>query len=211
MSTATQKMSSEIDDLPIEGFYLPSESLTVRIADRIESLESEAIRSMRFKEESDVPETESDDSLYLRNISAPTSSDTSAQVLFQQRLLAEELDSCLADSAESAEAISGQKLNIQKIVTEGMSDALGLAVSDGLLSELSVEFQNWIDDLGSFTAAWGEIISTNDGYMHLAAFEDSEEELAIKPAPTFTRIYPSTKAETPKNIFARVAAKLGVG
>jgi hypothetical protein len=211
MSTAIRKMRNEIDDLTIEGFYLPSESLTVRIANRIESLENEAIRSMKFKDESDLSETESDDSLYLRNISDSTSSDTNAEVLFQQRLLAEEIDSCLADSAESAEAKRGQKLNIQKTVTEGMSDALGLTVNDGLLAELSSEFRSWINDLGSFTAGWGEIISTNDGYMHLAAFEDPEEELAIKPAPTFTRIYPSTKAETPKSIFARVAAKLGVG
>jgi len=210
MSTAIQEMSNKIDELAIEGFYLPSENLTVRIADRIDSLENEAIKGMRFKEESDVSETESDESLYLRNIPAPTSSDTSTEVLFQQRLLAEELDSCLADSSESAEATSGQRLNIQKIVTEGMSDALGLDMSDGLLAELSSEFQNWIDDLGSFTAGWGEIISTNDGYMHLSAFEDTEES-AIEPPPTFTRVYPSPKAEAPNSFFARVAAKLGVG
>jgi hypothetical protein len=210
MSTPIQEMSNKIDGLAIEGFYLPSENLTIRIADRINSLEDEAIKSMRFKEESDVPETESDDSLYLRNIPAPASSDTSAEVLFQQRLLAEELDSCLADSSETAEATSGQKLNIQKIVTEGMSDALGLDVSDGLLAELSSEFQNWIDDLGSFTAGWGEIILINDGYMHLAAFEDTEE-VAIEPTPAFTRIYPSTKVKTSNSFFARVAAKLGVG
>jgi hypothetical protein len=208
MSTATQEKNSEMD-LAIERFYLPSENLTARIADRIDALENEAIRSMSFKKESDMTETNADSS-YLRNIPASTASDSNAEVLFQRRLLAEELDSCLADSSESAEATSGQKLNIQKIVTEGLSDALGLEVNDSLLAELSTEFQNWIDNLGSFTAGWGEIFSTNDGYMHLAAFPDIDEA-SVKPTLTFTRQFSSPKVKTADTFFAKVAAKLGVG
>ncbi|CAN5464128.1 hypothetical protein BH20ACI3_BH20ACI3_35110 [soil metagenome] len=34
MSTPIQEMSNKIDGLAIEGFYLPSENLTIRIADR---------------------------------------------------------------------------------------------------------------------------------------------------------------------------------
>jgi hypothetical protein len=210
MSTAIQKESSEIDDLAIERFYLPSENLTGRIADRIDSLENEAIKSMSFKEESDLPEADSDESLYLTNIPDSTPSDSSPEVLFQRRLLAEELDSCLADASESAEATRGKKLNIQEIVTEGMSDALGLEVSDSLLAELSTEFQDWIDDLGYFTAGWGEIISTNDGYMHLRAFPDTEE-VAAESTLTFTRSFPSQKAKSANTFLERVAAKLGVG
>jgi len=49
MSTTIREKDSQADDLVIEGFYLPSEHLTVRIADRIESLEIEAMEGLRIK------------------------------------------------------------------------------------------------------------------------------------------------------------------
>ena len=198
MSNPTQKNRSEIDDLTIEKFYLPSENLTVRIANRIDSLEHEAVRNINLKQESELPEADSD---------VPASTPVSTEeVLLQRRLLAEELDSCLADSSENTEATSGEKLNIQNIVTEGMSDALGLDMNDQLLAELSSEFQKWIDELGSFTAGWGEIISTYDGYMHLTAFPDTQ---APAPEPTsFIRRLPTLKAKSAKTFFAKVAAKM---
>lgn len=208
MSSPTSARVSEIDDLAIHGFYLPPESLTIRIADRIEALESEAMRSLRFKDNPDEEETHPDEHLYLINAPAPSSSDSASEILLQRRLLAEELDTCLADASETVPAINGEKLHIEKTVTEGMSDALGLRVNDGLLLELSTDFRNWIDPLGSFTAAWGEIISIGDGYMYLTAFPQPEE---IATDPVFTRVYPSTQVKPPKTLFARVASKLGIG
>lgn len=208
MSTAI-KETSQVDDLTIEGFYLPSEALTVRIADRIELLEMEAMEGLRIKDESDVPETEADDSLYLRNMSVSGSSDSPAEILYQRRLLAEELDAGLADWAERPEAMSDQKLSIEKVVAECMSDALGLPVDDGLLGEFSTEFRSWLDETGSFTAGWGEIISTNDGYMFLSAFEAVEEDVGESNVG-FREVYSSTKPKA-KGVFARVAAMLGVG
>jgi hypothetical protein len=209
MSTASQERNSQVDELVIEGFYLPSEDLTVRIADRIESLELEAMPGLRIKEESDVPEPEADDSVYLSNSEVSSSSDTSAEILYQRRLLAEELDTGLADWAERPEAVRGEKLKIQIVVTESMADSLGLAASDGLLWELSTEFQSWIDEVGSFTAGWGEIISASEGYMYLAAFEDTEDDSG-EPTTRFTQDFPSTKPRS-KGVFARVTAMLGMG
>jgi hypothetical protein len=202
MSTPIPRQHTEIHDLTIEKFYLPSENLTVRIANRIDSLERETVRNISLKPESDLPEADSDESLHSESVPASTRN-SSEEVLLQRRLLAEELDACLADSAEST---NGEKLNIQKMVTEGMSDALGLDVNDQLLTELASEFQKWIDKLGSFTAGWGEIISTYDGYMHLSAFPDTEE-VATEPV-SFTRRLPTLKAKSAKTFFAKVAAKL---
>lgn len=209
MSTAIQQKNSQIDDLAIEGFYLPSEDLTIRIADRIEELEIEAMKGLQIKDQSDVPETEADDSLYLRNMTLSGASDSSAEILYQRRLLAEELDTALADWAERPEAMRDDKLNIHRIVTESMADALGLAVNDGLLSELATEFQTWIDEVGSFTGGWGEIISTADGCIYLSTFEDVEQ-VTGEPRIAFSRVYPATKPK-PKGVFARVAAMFGVG
>ena len=192
MSTAVREQNSQADDLVIEGFYLPSENLTVRIADRIESLEMDAMEGLRIKEESDVQETDADDSLYLRNMSGSSSSDSSTEILYQRRLLAEELDTGLADWAERPEAVSGETLSIQKVVSECMSDALGLPVNDSLLGEFSTEFRSWIDATGSFTAGWGEIISTYDGCMYLSAFEAVDED-AREHDVAFSKVYPSTK------------------
>lgn len=208
MSTAIRENNRQVEDLAIEGFYLPSKDLTVRIADSIESLEMQAMEGLRIKDESDVRETEADDSLYLRNMSVSSSSDSSDEILYQRRLLAEELDTGLADWAERSEAMSGEKLSIQKVVTECMSDALGLPVNDGLLFEFSTEFRSWLDETGSFTAGWGEIISTNNGYMYLLAFEDIEEDLD-EPNIAFTKVYAATKPKA-KGVFARVAAMLGM-
>lgn len=205
MSASISARGSEIDDLEIEGFYLPDRGLTIRIADRIEALEDEAMRGLRFKEEPDEPENHSDEQLYLRSVPAPASSDSEAEILLQRRLLAEELDACLADASQTVEATSGKQISIQQTVTEGMSDALGLSVNDGLLVELSTDFRNWIDPLGSFAAAWGEIISTKNGYMYVTAFEQPEE---VATEPIFTRDYPSTQVKPPKTFFARVAAML---
>lgn len=205
MSASISARSSEIDDLEIEGFYLPAKGLTIRIADRIETLEEEAMRNLTFKKEPDEQETHSDEHLYLRTVPAPASQDSEAEILLQRRLLAEELHAWLADTAESVEATSGMRLNIQQVVTEGMSDALGLDREDGLLVELSTDFRDWIDPLGSFTAAWGEIISTNDGSMYLNAFAEPEE---VATEPIFTKVYPSTQVKQPKTLFARVAAML---
>ena len=209
MSTAIREKNRQVDELAIVGFYLPSEGLTVRIADRIESLEMEAMEGLQIKDESDVRETEADDSLYLRNMSGPSSSDSSAELLYQRRLLAEELDTGLADWAEHPEARGGERLSIQKVVPECMSDAIGLPVNDSLLDEFSAEFRSWIDETGSFTAGWGEIISTNDGYMYLSAFDEVEESSG-EPNVAFTKVYPSTKPKA-KGVFARVAAMLGMG
>ncbi len=175
---------NEIDDLEIDGFYLPLEDLTIRIANRIEALEYEAMENLIIKEESDEPDPESNDN--IRQVPNP-SSDSGKEILLQQRLLAEELDSCLADSAESDEAANGEKINIQKTIVDGMSDALGLEVDDELLVELSNGFQDWIDNRGSFTAGWGEIISTNDGNMYLHAFDPADD---VATEPTFSRVYP---------------------
>jgi 3',5'-cyclic AMP phosphodiesterase CpdA len=71
------------------------------------------------------------------------------------------------------------------------------------IQELSTDFQNWIDPLGSFTAAWGEIISTADGYMYLNAFPQPED---VATDPIFTKVYPSTQVKPPKTFFAKVAA-----
>ena len=209
MSTAIREKNRQADDLVIEGFYLPSENLTVRIADRIESLEIEAMEGLRIKDESDVQETDADDSLYLRNMSISSSSDSSAEILYQRRLLAEELDTGLADWAERPEAMSGERLSIQKVVPECMSDALGLSVNDSLLGEFSTEFRSWIDETGSFTAGWGEIISTYDGCMYLSAFEAVQEDLGEQNV-AFSKVYPSTKPKA-KGVIARVAAMLGMG
>jgi hypothetical protein len=211
MSQATQTSPiDEIEDLPIEGFYRPSESLTTRIADRIESLESEAIKGIRIKDKSDLQEANEDYSLNIGDIPM-NSSNPDSEVTIQQRLLAEELDSCLADSSESNEATQGEKLTIQKVIRVGMADALGLDETDHLLKELSSEFQHWIDGCGVFTAGWGEIISTKDGCMYLRAFTEAEDDI-LDPDLSFTRSYRSAETTKPAtNFFARVAAKLGVG
>jgi hypothetical protein len=208
MSTPIREKNRQADDLVIEGFYLPSENLTVRIADRIESLEIEAMEGLRIKGESDVQETDADDSLYLRNMFISSSSDSSAEILYQRRLLAEELDIGLADWAERPEAMS-ERLSIQKVVPECMSDALGLPVNDSLLGELSIEFRSWIDETGSFTAGWGEIISTYDGCMYLSAFKAVKEDPGEQNV-AFSKVYPSTKPKA-KGVIARVAAMLGMG
>jgi len=209
MSTPRREKTKQVDDLVIEGFYLPSEHLTVKIADRIESLEIEAMEGQRIKDESDVQETDADDSLYVRNMAVSSSSDSSAEILYQRRLLAEELDTGLADWAERPEAMSGERLSIQKVVRECMSDALGLPVNDSLFDEFSTEFRGWIDETGSFTAGWGEIISTHDGFMYLSAFEAVEEVPGEKNV-AFSKVYPSTKPKA-KGVIARVAAMLGMG
>jgi hypothetical protein len=208
MSTPRREKNRQPDDLVIEGFYLPSEQLTVRIADRIESLEIEAMEGLRIKDESDVQETDTDDSLYLRNMSVSSSYDSSAEILYQRRLLAEELDTGLADWAERPEATNGERLSIQKVVPECMSDALGLPVNDSLFGEFSTEFRSWIDETGSFTAGWGEIISTYDGCMYLSAFEAVEEDPGEHNV-VFSKVYPSTKPKA-KGVIARVAAMLGM-
>lgn len=194
---------TKFDDFEIEELYVPSKDLTIRLADRIEALEYEAMRDLKVKEKSDAEDHESDN--YLRQIPTSSAADSSTEIHAQQRLLVEELDSCLADSAETDEAMNGQKIDIQKTITEGMSDALGLSRDDELLIELSSGFREWIDQRGSFTAGWGEIISTNDGYMYLNAFEPQDE---VDTEPAFTRVYPSAKS--PKTFLARVAAKLGI-
>ena len=209
MSTPITEKNGQADDLVIEGFYLPSENLTVRIADRIESLEIEAMEGLPIKDESDVQETDADDSLYLRTMSISSSSDSSAEILYQRRLLAEELDTGLADWAERPEAMSGERLSIQKVVPECMSDALGLSVNDSLLGEFSTEFRSWIDETGSFTAGWGEIISTYDGCVYLSAFEAVKEDPSEQNL-AFSKVYPSTKPKA-KGVIARVAAMLGMG
>ena len=203
MSASISARISEIDDFEIEGFYLPSEGLTTRIADRIEALEDEAIKGLTLKEQPDEQETHPEEDQYVRTVPASDSRDSHAEILLQRRLIAEELHACLADAAESVEATSEKPLNIQKIVSEGMSDALGLSKNDDLLAELSTDFQNWIDPLGSFTAAWGEIISTADGYMYLNAFPQPED---VATDPIFTKVYPSTQVKPPKTFFAKVAA-----
>lgn len=205
MSASISARISDIDDWEIEGFYLPPWGLTIRIADRLEALEDEAIKQLTFKEQADEQETNPDADQYLRRVPAPASRDTDAEIILQRRLIGEELHACMADAAESVEAMSGKQLNIQETVTEGMSDALGLSKEDVLLAELSTDFRNWIDPLGSFTAAWGEIISTGDGNMYLNAFEQPEDEAS---EPTFTRVYPSTQVKPPKTFFAKVAAML---
>ena len=194
---------NKYDDFQIEELYVPSTDLTIRLADRIEALEYEAMRDLKFKEKSDAEDPESDN--YLQQVPTSSAADSSNEIQAQQRLLVEELDSCLADSAETDEAMNGQRIDIQKTITEGMSDALGLSRDDELLIELASGFRDWIDQRGSFTAAWGEIISTNDGYMYLNAFEPQEE---LNTEPAFTGVYPSAKA--PKTFLAKVAAKLGI-
>lgn len=205
MSASISAKISDIDDWEIEGFYLPPRELTIRIADRLEALEDEAISQLKFKEQPCEQESNPDADQYLRRVPASASRDTDAEIILQRRLIGEEMHACIADASESAEAVSGQQLNIQQTVAEGMSDALGLSKEDVLLTELSTDFRNWIDPLGSFTAAWGEIISTGDGHMYLNAFAQPEEEAT---EPTFTRVYPSTRVKPPKTFFAKVAAML---
>jgi hypothetical protein len=90
--------------------------------------------------------------------------------------------------------------------------------SDDLLRQLSDEFQNWIDKLGSVTTGWGDIISAGNGYLRLVMFPIHEEG-DIAPDLVFTHPYRSAEAahatlqsrETAKPTFLeRVAAKLGV-
>lgn len=205
MSASILARTSEVEHWEIEGFYLPPAGLTIRIADRIEALEDQAMRGLTLKEQPDEQEADPDEDQYLRRVPAFASRDTDTEILLQRRLIAEELHACLADAAESVEATSGEQLHIQQTVTGGMSDALGLNNNEALLAELSTDFQNWIDPLGSFTAAWGEIISTHDGYMYLIAFGQPDE---LTSDPMFTRVYPSTRVKPPKTFFAKVAAML---
>jgi len=142
-------------------------------------------------------------------MSVSSSSDSSAEILYQRRLLAEELDTGLADWAERPEAMNGERLSIEKVVPECMSDALGLPLNDSLLGELSTEFRSWIDETVSFTAGWGEIISTYDGGMYLSAFEKVQEDPGEQNV-AFSKVYPSTKPKA-KGVIARVAAMLGMG
>jgi hypothetical protein len=212
MSQTTQESPvMEAEDLPIESFYHPSESLTIRIADRIESLEAEAIRGMKIKDSSDVPEEASDIADFSVN-SATSNTETS----IQQRFIAEEIDACLADYSESREATQG-RLVIQNLISVGMADALGLDETDELLTELSSDFQNWIDGCGTFTTGWGELTSTMDGCIYLRAFAEVEEQ-GLEPDLSFTRSFPSDTpsvtaepAKPARGLFASLVARLGGG
>jgi len=77
------------------------------------------------------------------------------------------------------------------------------------LNDVNRPKRNWIDATGSFTAGWGEIISTYDGCMYLSAFEAVDED-AREHDVAFSKVYPSTKPK-PKGVIARVAAMLGMG
>jgi hypothetical protein len=198
----------ESEDFPLEKFYRPSEGLTTRICDRIDSLEAEAISGIDVRERSDLEEANSppaDD--------ADLSSPSSSEMIIQQRLIAEELDGCIVDAAESEAGRNGERISIQRVVTEGMSDAFGLESNDPLLSELAVEFQGWLVDAGCYTAGWGNIISAQPGYMYLEAFPIAEEEEA-EPDFTFTRSHQPGEAKNSSGLIGRivaaVAAKLEV-
>ena len=198
----------ETEDVPLERFYRPSESLTTRICDRIDSLEAEAISGIEVKYRSDLEEANS-----LPDDDADLSASSQAEMIIQQRLIAEELDGCMVDAAENEAARTGEKISIQRVVTQGMSDALGLESNDPLLSELANEFQSWLDEAGCYTAGWGNIISAQAGYMYLAAFPVAEKEDA-EPDYTFTRAYQPGQVKNPLGLLGRIAAamaaKLGV-
>lgn len=194
----------ETEEFPLENFFRPSQSLTTRICDRIDFLEAAATNEIEIRERSDLEETNS----YSDEQTQKPSIDTDDEIFIQQRLIAEELDGCLVDSADTPSATSGGPIDIQQVVKNDMADALGLESSDPLLNELASEFQDWLDGVGCYTAGWGQIISTGGGHMYLEMFGIDEEE-TVEPDYTFTGSY-QPKAKPEGNILKRLVAKLGV-
>lgn len=185
-------------------FFFPSQSLTTRIADRVESLEIEATRALDINQESGEmvdsgpgkPAT--DDELGEEDLPV---SNRDSEVLLQRRILAETLYYYLARLSESREVTMGEKLSIREWITKGMGDALGLLEDDALLKELSDDFQAWIAETGNFTAGWGEIIWAGGADMHLEAFP-AELETSTQAPPDVTFFHPYPK----KTIGAKLRA-----
>lgn len=194
----------ESEEFPLENFFRPSQSLTTRICDRLDFLEAAATNEIAVMERSDFEEASS----YDNEESHKPSIDTDDEIFTQQRLIAEELDGCLLDAADTPSASSGEHIDIQQVVIDGMTEALGLESSDPLLSELASEFQDWLDGVGCYTAGWGQIISRGGGQMYLEMFGIDEEE-TVEPDYIFTGNYQS-KPKPDGNILKRLAAKLGV-
>ena len=182
MSQATKTSGViETEEFPLENFFRPSQSLTTRICDRIDFLEAAATSEIAVREGSDLEEANS----YGDEERHKSSTDTDDEIFIQQRLIAEGLDGCLIDSADTPSATSGEQIDIQQVVKEGMADALGLESSDPLLSGLANEFQDWLDGVGCYTAGWGDIISTGGGQMYFEVFGIDDQE-TVEPDYTFT-------------------------
>lgn len=185
-------------------FFFPSKSLTIRIADRVESVELDATRALNKKQESGEQDESSTGNASAAEYPAEgnlASSNSDSEVLLQRRLLAEALYYYLAWLSESREATMGERLCIREWVTKGMGDALGLAENDDLLKEFSDQFQAWIAETVTFTAGWGEIIWAGGGDMHLEAFPAELEPSTQSPDLTFFHPYKNTRT-------AKVAARL---
>jgi len=195
----------ESEDFPLENFYRPSVGLTVRICDLIDTLEANANRGIEIKERSELEEAGPPS--YEADLSS-----SPEEIVIQQRLIVEELDGCLIDAAETEVARQGKKISIEQVVTEGMSDALGMENTEAVLLELVAEFQNWLDSTGCYTAGWGNIISAQAGYMYLQAFEYADE--VGEPDFTFTRPHQGGQVKNTPSLIGRIAAamaaKLGV-
>src|SRR5688572_21045204 len=87
----------ESEDSPFEEFYRPSKNLTTRICDRIDSIEEEAIKGIEVKDKSEMEESGVN---YDEDL--PPGPDSNEETIIQQRLIAEEMDGCLLDAAQSS-------------------------------------------------------------------------------------------------------------
>lgn len=191
-----------MDTSTFERFFLPSETLTERIADRVESLEFEATEALKEKPEYAEPLDSSLGDVYPEDLGDPGSPEESSdqEVMLQRRMLAEALYYYLARLSESSQATRGEALSVGERIATGMGAALGLRDNDALLKELSEEFQYWIAETGIFTAGWGNIIWAGDGSIHLEAFPVKVETSTQPPDVTFFHVYPR------KGLAAKIAA-----
>jgi hypothetical protein len=197
-----------MDASTFERFFLPSETLTKRIAERVESLEFEATEALKEKSEYAEPLDSSLEDVYREDLGDASSAEESSdqEVMLQRRMLAEALYYNLARCSQAAR---GEALNVGEAIAQGRGTALGLPDNDALLKELSEEFQAWIAETGIFTAGWGNIIWAGAGSIHLEPFPVKVATSTQAPDLTFFHPYPKKTLGAKLKAFAhRVGLQL---
>lgn len=167
-------------------FFLPSPGLTKALVAAVEAVRRRDHLSA-FEDREQVEDVDDDYWQHLpqdepaRVSSEATPESDEEEVFLQRRFIAEEVYHHLAFLSRSPPAKRGQSVAIREAVGGDLSSALGLPREEPLLGRLADEFTGWLNELGQFTAGWGNIILADGNRIYLEELRPPESDASDRP------------------------------
>ena len=145
-------------------FFKPSEELTKLIVARAKHLRNRRRGVFITEQSAESPNSEA--------------------ISLQEKLIGEQIYHYLAMISKSPQAINGNKLDLQEIISFGVGKSVGLSSENEdkqLLLALSSEFSKWIEQEGGFQTGWGEIHNAGEGSILTERYNIAEDAINNNP------------------------------